>query len=104
MAKTCLKDGLAFGVCAIRDGREVGTPATPFDVGTSAKISEWDMPQLGLLQIVAVGEARFRILERRVQPDGLQRARVEWLAAESDAPIAAGCEPCVRLLERVIGE
>src|SRR5438034_6137095 len=102
MPKACLKDGTPCGVCAIREGREVGSPATPFDVGTTAKIAEWDMPQLGVLQVVAVGEARFRILERRAQADGLQLARIELLAAEADGPLAPDCIPCARLLERVI--
>lgn len=104
MAKTCLRDGAAFGVCAIREGAEVGAPATPHDVGTLARIAEWDMPQLGVLQVVALGGERFRILERRVQPDGLQLARIERLAAETDGPIPQSCAACVRLLERVIEE
>jgi uncharacterized protein len=106
MAKHCLKESAAFGVCAIREGAEVlsgaGGPAVPAEIGCTARIAEWDMPQLGLLEIVAHGESRFRILERRVEKSGLQRARIELLEAERDAPIAASCEPCVRLLERVI--
>jgi Lon protease-like protein len=102
MAKSCLKDGTPFGVCAIREGKEVGAPAVPFDVGTTARIGEWDMPQLGVLQVVATGEARFRILERRARPDGLQLARVELLPAEQDGAVPPDCLPCVRLLERVI--
>jgi Lon protease-like protein len=99
MAKACLRDGTPFGVCAIREGREVGAPATPFEVGTTAKIAEWDMPQLGVLQVVAVGEARFRILERRVQADGLQLARAELLPPEIEAPVP---ENLLRLVQRVI--
>jgi Lon protease-like protein len=102
MAKTCLRDGAPFGVCLIREGAEVGAAATPAQVGTLAKITTWDMPQLGLLQVAALGERRFRILERRVQPDGLARARVELLAEEADAPVPATCMACVRLLERLI--
>ena len=56
MAKACLKDGVPFGVCLIVEGREVGEPAVPAPVGTLARIGEWDMPQLGLLHIVAKGE------------------------------------------------
>jgi Lon protease-like protein len=104
MAKACLKDGTPFGVCAIREGKEVGTPAVPFDLGTTAKIAEWDMQQLGVLQIVAAGEDRFRILERRTQGDGLLLGQVELLPPEADGPIPPACAPCVRLLERVIGE
>ena len=102
MAKTCLRDNAPFGVCAIREGAEVGAPATPHDVGTLARIGDWEMPQLGLLQVIAHGERRFRILERRVEPSGLQRARVELLPVERDAPVPASCVLCARLLERVI--
>jgi hypothetical protein len=102
MAKACLRDGTPFGVCAIREGAEVGAPALPADVGCLARIAQWDMPQLGLLEVVAIGEQRFRILERRVEPSGLQRARVAVLEAERDASVPQNCAACVRLLERVI--
>jgi uncharacterized protein len=88
MAKACLRDGAPFGVCLIREGREVGAPATPFDVGTLATIESWDMQQLGMLQIVARGGQRFRIHERRAQPDGLLRATVELLPDDADAGTA----------------
>ena len=102
MAKACLKDGSPFGVCLIREGAEVGTPATPSDVGTLARIASWDMPQLGVLHVAARGERRFRILARRVQPDGLARARVEILQEENDAEVPAACSTSVKLLERII--
>jgi Lon protease-like protein len=102
MAKHCLKETAPFGVCAIREGAEVGAPALPADVGCTARIAQWDMPQLGLLEIVALGEQRFRIVERRVEKNGLQMARVDLLEPEPDAPIPPSCAACVRLLERVI--
>lgn len=102
MAKVCLRDGAPFGVCLIREGAEVGAPALPMDVGCLARIAAWDMPQLGLLQITAQGEQRFRVLERRVQPDGLQRATVELIPEDADASVPEDCQRCVRLLERVI--
>ena len=102
MAKACLRDGAPFGVCLIREGAEVGAPATPSEVGTLARIGDWDMPQLGLLQVVARGEQRFRIRERRVQPDGLARASIEVLAEDPDAAVPPDYAPLVKLLERVI--
>ena len=104
MAKNCLKNETAFGVCLIRDGAEVGAPATPADVGTLARITTWDMPQLGVLQVTALGERRFRILERRVQPDGLATASVELLGEEIDAPISGDFSHLVKLLERVLDQ
>jgi uncharacterized protein len=102
MAKHCLKDQAPFGVCAIREGNEVGSPAVPADIGCTARIAQWDMAQLGLLEVIAQGEQRFRILERRVERNGLQLAKIDLLPAEKDAPVPESCGACVRLLERVI--
>jgi Lon protease-like protein len=104
MAKTCLKDNTPFGVCLIREGSEVGKPAVPVEVGTLARIGDWDMPQLGLLQVIARGEGRFRILERRVERDGLARARVAAIADDDDYPVPPASARCARLLERLLNE
>lgn len=104
MAKTCLREQQPFGVCRIREGAEVGAPATHEDIGCLAQIRHWDMQQLGLLQIVAQGTQRFRVIERRVQGDGLALAKIETLPEAPDAPpperFATGC----RLLERIAAE
>jgi uncharacterized protein len=102
MAKACLKDNSPFGVCLIHQGKEVGEPAVPVGVGCLARIAEWDMPQLGVLQVTAHGERRFRIVEQRVQRDGLVRASIEPLAEEGDAPVPEASARYVKLLERVI--
>jgi len=103
MAKVCLRDGSPFGVCLILDGAEVGAPAVPAQVGCTARLGEWDMPQLGLLQVVARGEQRFRIRSRTVQPDGLARAAIE-LVDEVDAPVPPHLANCARILHRVVAE
>jgi uncharacterized protein len=104
MAKACLRDDSAFGVCLIREGVEVGAPATPVAVGTLGKIAAWDMPQLGMLHITALGQQRFRILERTVEPNGLARASIEVLPQDRDAEVPAHCAACARLLGRLIEE
>jgi len=102
MAKACLRDGSPFGVCLIREGREVGAPAVPAEVGTLARIGAWDMPQLGVLHVTALGEQRFRILERRVESNGLARGSIQMMDEEIDVAIPANCSGCVKLLEQVI--
>jgi Lon protease-like protein len=62
------------------------------------------MQQLGVLNIVARGEARFRIIERRVQRDGLALARVELLAEEGNEAIPQDSEIGVRLLRTIVDE
>jgi uncharacterized protein len=102
MAKACLRDGARFGVCLIREGREVGAAAVPAEVGTLARIGAWDMPQLGLLHVTALGEERFRILERRVQRDGLARASIQMMQEDIDSAIPESCSGCVKLIELLI--
>ena len=102
MAKACLRDNAPFGVCLIHQGKEVGEPAVPVGVGCLARIAEWDMPQLGVLQVTARGESRFRILHQRVQADGLVRASIQLLPEGEDAPLPDAAARYAKLLERVI--
>jgi Lon protease-like protein len=102
MAKGCLREDRPFGVCRIREGQEVGDPATPETVGCLARIAHWDMAQLGVLNIVARGERRFRILERQVERDGLVRAAVELLDEEQDAAVPADLQGCVQFLRAIV--
>jgi Lon protease-like protein len=102
MAKACLRDSTPFGVCLIREGKEVGSPATPVEIGCLARIAAWDMPQLGVLQISALGEQRFRLLGRRVQADGLAVGSIELLPQDEDARVPESCAGCVKLLQRVM--
>jgi len=104
MAKACLRDGSAFGVCLIREGGEVGTPATHEALGCLARITQWDMQQLGLLQLIAQGSERFRVLARRVRADGLILADIALLAEQADAPLPEKFRACRQLLERIVAE
>jgi len=104
MAKGCLRDGAPFGVCLIREGAEVGTPATHEDLGCLAHITQWDMQQLGLLQLVAQGAERFRVLAKRIRTDGLILADIELLAQDADTPMPEKFLACRQLLERIVAE
>ena len=77
MVSACLRNDQPFGVCLIRSGREVGAAASPFAVGTLARIVDWHRSDDGLLGIVALGTRRFRVLETRTQPDQLLVGRLE---------------------------
>src|SRR6185295_2298351 len=63
-----------------------------------ARIAAWDMPQLGVLHVRALGEQRFRILERRVQANGLTLGTIELIAHEADESVPQNCAGCVKLL------
>jgi Lon protease-like protein len=102
MAKACLKEGLPFGVCLIREGSEVGTPAVPEPVGCLARIAECDVEQLGVLQVKAEGLERFRIVATEVRRDGLIIGRVEDLHPEAAVTQAPGLEESAAFLKKVM--
>ncbi len=104
MVRDCMKDAAPFGVVLITKGSEVGSRAATESVGTLARITAWDMPQLGLLLLRAIGGGRFRIERSEVRPDGLQVARVEPIAPDEDLPLDEQYRPCADLLQRVIDD
>jgi ATP-dependent Lon protease len=59
----CLRDDEPFGVALIREGPEVGGPAVPFAVGTTARIERAEPGMLNAISLLARGEQRFRIAE-----------------------------------------
>ena len=105
MAKACLKNGAPFGVCLIREGGEVGTPAVPESVGTLAHIQDWDMAQLGDLQVRTSGGNRFRVLDTRVLDNGLIIGTVEDLDtdARTESEEFAACRDFLAILLKKIG-
>ncbi len=79
MTKACLRDSTPFGVCLIREGREVGEPAAPHAVGCLARIEQWDVPHPNLFAVLARGGERFRILGAAAGANGLVTGRIELL-------------------------
>ncbi len=102
MTGDCMKRGKPFGVCLIREGREVGAPAVPEPFGCLAHIADWDMQDLGVLQIVTHGGQRFRLGESRVTEGGLIRGAAELVAPEADMPLPERFAPCARLLQMIV--
>ena len=105
MTKACLRDSRPFGVCLIREGREVGEPAVPEKVGCLATIESWEMPQLGLFQLVARGGDRFRLLDTQVAKNGLMSGSIERI--EEDAPggrVDPACREVLKLIIDRVGE
>jgi Lon protease-like protein len=68
-------DGL-FGVSLIREGMEVGGPAVTYPVGTTAEIVRVEATEEASLQVLAVGQQRFRV-QQIVQAEPYLVAEVE---------------------------
>ena len=103
MIRGAMRGANEFGVCLIRKGDEVGgRDVDTADVGCRARIDDWSMEQLGVLQIWTTGTARFRIVSRQVQSDGLLVADVEPVEPEPVAAVPADATPCQTLLRRIV--
>jgi Lon protease-like protein len=63
MVEDCMREDALFGVVCIQSGPEVGGPALPYTVGTTARIVGIERESRELLYIVTVGQERFRIRE-----------------------------------------
>ena len=104
MAAACMKEERPFGICLIVAGDETGAVAEPHPVGTLARITDWEMEQLGLLQVTTRGEQRFRIVDKAVGPDNLWRAVVEIIANDGPLPFPVERQRLLPLLRRIAGE
>lgn len=63
MIGACIDRNEPFGVLLIKEGNEVGEPASPHGVGTTARIAQVQRLEGGRLNILTRGEARFELLE-----------------------------------------
>lgn len=104
MTKVCIRDGKPFGVCLIREGAEVGTPAVPETIGCLATIEQWEMRDLGMFQLLARGGERFRLLETQVAANGLMSGTIERIADDAPAAVDPVCRDVMQLIVKQVGE
>ncbi len=104
MIKQAIAGNTPFGICAIREGAETGTPATPYSVGTRVHITDWDMLQTGILHIDTEAQERFVIRNILTEPSGLLIGEVEAVSAESAIAVPADLELAVEILRHIIDE
>jgi Lon protease-like protein len=104
MVGRCMSEGGEFGVVLITRGEESGAIAALADVGTSARIIDFNALPDGLLGLMCRGARRFRLHSRRQQGDGLHLGTIEWIADAPPSALAAEHRPVARVLQRVLQE
>lgn len=83
MVGRCVERDTPFGVVLIRSGQEVGGPAEPFEIGTTARIAHVERLADGRLQIITVGAQRFRIRDQ-LHGEPYMSGIVEMLSDEEE--------------------
>jgi uncharacterized protein len=103
MVGRCMRESIGFGVALIVEGREAG-PARTVEVGTIARIVDFEQLKDGLLGITARGERCFDITSVSQQHDGLNLADVRWRGAEPQLPVPEQHAILVELLKQALAQ
>ena len=104
----CLKNDSGFGVVWLRQGQEVYLPEQDETVprlaqlGTYARIVDWNRLDNGLLGITIEGRQKFRLLTSQQQENRLHLAQVEWLPEEPLIPLDEHASELHTLLQQLI--
>jgi uncharacterized protein len=87
MVHACLRQDEPFGVVLIRAGREVGGPAEPYHIGTLARVRHVEHLPDGRMNIEAVGEQRFRLVQLYAAQDEVHTGAIV------DYPLQGAAQP-----------
>jgi uncharacterized protein len=98
MVADCLRLGLPFGVCLIKQGGEIGSAAIPEPVGTLARIVSADMDIPGVLLVEARGETRFVVDSTRLEANQLVVGLARDKDDEPPAVVPAHCRKALDFL------
>ncbi len=105
MTKACLRDEQPFGVCLLFRGEEVAKPdAAPpqfASIGTLARVTSWDMPQLGILHVTTEGGTRFQVRDHAIDTTGLVVGEVTSIPVEPRQALPETMVSLARLLELI---
>ena len=102
MVRRGLKDQTPFGVVLILTGAESDTDPKVADIGTSARVVDFDTLPDGLLGITCIGDRRFRVMRRWQQSDGLNLGDVEYLPQDAHCTLPAELSHLGELLREVL--
>jgi uncharacterized protein len=104
MISTCMKEGSGFGVALILSGSEVGEAAKTYDIGSYARIIDWNLRDDGLLGISVQSAGRLRILATEVRPNQLIYADVELIEEQQTQTFPQQYRVAVDLLRDIIAK
>jgi Lon protease-like protein len=102
MVGGCMRQDAEFGVVLIVQGTDTSSVVSIAGMGTSARVVDFQTQTDGLLGLLCRGERRFRVAQRRLQDDGLNRATVEWMQDVPLTPLDPQFRPLVSVLRKVM--
>lgn len=104
MVTQAIADRAAFGICAIREGRDVDVAAKHYNVGTCVKVIDWDMPQPGILHIQTQALERFVVRSSRGEANGLRIGEVDDVSPEPAVALREELTLAAEVLYQIVNE
>jgi len=106
MMKRCLRENSLFGVVSILDNKPIDSEASALanfsNIGTLAKLEEFDPIQPALYMTKSYGTQRFHILNIKQESDGLWMGQIELIDADPAIPLPKEHEKVAALLSEII--
>ena len=93
MVGHCMKHGQPFGVVLIKEGSEAGGEATFHDIGTLARIMDFDQLDDGMLSVTCRGEQIFSVEQFETQSDQLVVGRLSTKESVDEKPVEVDFQP-----------
>ncbi len=87
MIAECMRDEKPFGIVLIHQGEETDSEVEIHTTGTTARVTDWQNREDGLLGITIHGEQRFQVSSTRTLGSGLLIADIEYLEEEENTEI-----------------
>ena len=103
MLSKCMKDSSEFGVVLSRESNDPKMFET-YNIGTMAKIIDWEQGNDGLLGITTIGTNKFKLLGMNKQEDGLNIGDVEIIEREGDFKPTENFSNLVSLLKAILDD
>ena len=103
MISRCMREDIEFGIVLSRESIDPKMFET-FQIGTLAKIIDWQQGNDGLLGITTLGTQKFKIITVTKQDDGLNIAVIEKLDKEEHYKPPQEFENLVILLKAILDD
>lgn len=106
MMKRCLREDSPFGVVSILDDKPIDSDASALanfsNIGTLAKLEEFDAVQPALYMTKSYGTQRFQLISIKQEDDGLWMGEVELIDPDPEIPLPTEHEKVAALLQEII--
>ena len=104
MVTQAIAERAAFGICAIREGRDIDMAAKYYTLGTRVHVMDWDMPQPGILHIQTQALERFVVRSSHSEASGLRIGEVDDVSAEPAIVLPEELTLAAEVLYQIINE